>query len=233
MRPLLSHPPLAFPAGRRPGFNQNHLALNRLGCRYSCVAERGNIVNLLTGKQGVMTGSFVNKMLGSVGPSIFADSNNEATISGLSTLNPTNGTVAVIFSHDGNAAGNKGLNNGQVVPLYNNAFKVFWANSSNVLDTGIILSANRFYFAIASWISNATLTGFVVDLTNGVTVYSTQSIVGNSTVAEGSTDVIPFGNAGTTVGYTLAAIAYTYKYMNEKELRKWGQDPWGFWYPPQ
>lgn len=228
---LLQRERAAFPAGRRWGFNPGHIAVSRLGCRYSCVAVPGNILNLLQGKPGVMTGSFTNKIIGSVGPVVFANSNNQSTISGLSTFNPTNGSLGLIFSHDGSASGNKGLCNGQVVPFYQTTLKIFFTNSSNVLDLGVTLTANRFYFLLISWNSNVLIKALIVDLTTGVSNYTTQGIVGNSTVAEGATDVIPSGNAGATVGYNLAAIAYTYKLMDQTEMARWGADPWAFWYP--
>ena len=224
---------IAFPAGRAPGFNQHHVALSHLGCRYSCIAVRGNILSLLPGAPGVMTGSFTNKMDGKVGPAVFANSNNQSRISGLRVINPTNGAVAAIIAYDGSITGNKGfMNSLTCTPFITNTLKVFWIPAVTTMpDTGFVLTGNRFYFILMSWASSNRFRTLVVDLTTGVTSYIDQDLSGFATATEAATDDILFGNAGSTVAYTLAAIAYTYKFMNEKEMRAWGNDPWGFWYP--
>jgi hypothetical protein len=234
---------LAFPAGRKPRFDQSHIAARGIssGFGFSGIPVGKTLINLLSGKPltaGALNTGITDCVMGpvvNVGNSS-TQGNVQMVLAGQSTSAIGNGTIAAIFSinaFDGvsqslfmNSSGNNGLlfyiNGGS-----SNQLSTY--NGSAGVNSGLIPLLNTPYFAVAS--NNGTTTNFLLlNLLNGEVQTASPSGSTNGT-PNGSYSVGWYSTFATAVDSKLAAIMYAPSYMTLSAIKQWAQDPWAFWYP--
>lgn len=221
--------PLAFPAGRKPGFDPTHPAA--AGCRFSGIATANGFISLLNAAIGVQTGASTFSIDGALGPSVTTATSSYLTVTLPGTFAAaTQGTMAAIYrptsSTDSWAFNSVGGLNG--VGYSSTAFQVLIGNGST---TGSIVAVSGApYFVVASWINASTLLFVVTNLSNGEIATQTTT----TTRTNGSADTgITIGNrtSGSRNVSGLAAVAYTNVFLSLTQLLAWAADPWSFWYP--
>lgn len=248
--PLAWDNPFAFPAGRAPGFDPNHIASVGIspGHGFSGIATPGsNFVNLLTGLPGTPSGTITTGIDAGIGRYANLGINTTAniTFSGQSTANDTVGTCGVMVSHllqfnsksffqGGNAALTDGIR-----------FSV--ANSQMVISTagqsiGPILPATLTQAGAAHPMFLAFSTNVVASLgnflycdlvTGQVVTYSTTE-TGGTTASDGVYTVGNDAGAGgsNSVAGNFSHVMFAPSFMSIEGMLRWAERPWDFWYPP-
>jgi hypothetical protein len=232
--------PLSYPAGRKAGFDVNHVA--SVGVRLSAVANGPTFLNLLTGKAGARAQTFVPgtqaTIIGPLGQAVFPSAlGDSVTFSGFPASIDANCTIAIIFmpyltggyeyyfTNSTNGAG-QSLNINATANLQFTMFGVV-AESSN-----IVVQSLRPYFIAVSQNGTSNINYLCLELDTG-------NIFTDTTAS--STAILPDGNYrlftdpanGSVGGGYMAAAMYSSNYMSMQQLRHWAADPWAFWYPRQ
>jgi hypothetical protein len=234
---------LAFPAGRKPRFDQSHIAARGIspGFGFSAIPVGKTLINLLSGKPMVAGTSNVGATDCVLGPVVnignsTTQANVQMTLAGQSASAIGTGTIACIFSinaFDGisqclfqNSTSANGLlfyiNGGS-----SNQLSIY--NGSTGANSGLIPSVNTPYFAVVS--NNGTTTNFLLlNLLNGEIQTASPAGVTNGT-PNGTYNVSWYNVSATAADSKIAAVMYAPSYMTLSAIKQWAQDPWAFWYP--
>lgn len=220
--------PLAYPAGRKPGFDRRHPLSN--GCLASVIPSGANIVNLLSGAVGTVTGGVGSPAIlvdGHLGPaiqpvtgqvpsvSIPIGAHLPVTVACFSIINTSStamfcGSTAWRFDNTGGH------------------FRMV-ANSVTAIDSGITISVGVPYFFAAS--ASSSKSSFVI--ANLLTGTVSGVAGGGSGTPSSDSGFSNTGIAGTSItgqvvgGPAMFAAAFT----SLDQLLQWAQRPWDFWYP--
>jgi hypothetical protein len=235
--------PLAYPAGRAPGFDPSHPAMARANgrCRLSVFASGASFINLLNGAPGTVTGAINSSVIdGALGPAT-AFTNSGTGIITYPTptgVNDTMQTIAVLVrfttltvNYQTIVSGPSGavlftLNPSNLLGLYFNFASAF-------VSSGLTPVVNVPYLAIASYNTGNTTANFLLlNLKTGQIQTATVSSASVSTVASSGTYGLgSTGNANQGLGGNLAVGTIIPNYLSPQELAVWAADPWSFWYP--
>jgi hypothetical protein len=227
---------LAFPAGLAPGFDPAHVA----GAvpLLSAVAKGTGAINLLSGKQGT-AGVLVAATAvihGTIGPSAgtVAATGNGVQFSGISTVNFSNVTLAVIAvpTAIGGAtmycAAAGGTNSGFALGWSSTGLLRLASQSVNTYVSNITLTAGVPYFLAAS--TQGTQCVFVaVNLLTGQIFTNTVVTTIASSAPNGAASMGWATSGGSSAN--TAAMMYSGQYNPLQALLIWAADPWSFWYP--
>ena len=239
-RPALAFPvqlrdPLKFPVGIRPVFNPAHPAAGTVN--FSGVSlQGGGVINLVTGKAGVKTGTYPGSIDGRIGPvttaaasayftfssAVPSQTDTQATFAGI-VLNPPNSGILPL---------SVGSTNGPDV-YFSGAdviqFNIWGGSAAGGLQYTIYGTGTPIFFAMSM---NGTKV--VQVLTNLATGQITTA--SNSSTSFNAHDGTVIWGAGNNLGlqftYGIAAQMYSTQFLSLPQLVEWAQAPWDFWYPP-
>lgn len=230
----LGYPGNAFSAG----FNPNHIAARGIspGNGFSGIALGANVVNLLSGKSGVIggAGSVTTKFVFGI-PSSFCNNDINITFAGNSTANAPNVTFAwigipfditgfnTVLSNNQASVGTQLLTNSNNTFVLNN-----WAGTN--FGAAVTFVANAPHFIAMSG-NSATSVGVSVNLLTGRMNTNTGSGATPNTGLDGnySCGDRAFSGASTSVYWSAGMFSSTFTPL--ASLLQWAADPWSFWYP--
>jgi hypothetical protein len=224
--------PLAYPAGRAPGFDPTHPASQK--CRLSAIPSSANCVSLLNGFRGTLLNVPTAGIRGLIGP-VFIPSNTALTTFSIPTTVDTQITLAAIVQVASVGSTQNVLVGSHTSSAYRLVFGtggnlVLSVNGTFITATGPTLAAG-FYFVAVSYISGIGPANFV--WTNLATGQVTTSVVAGTTAttaSDGNCTVGAYWVAGQGSG-PVAAASYSATYLSLPKLLAWAVDPWSFWYP--
>jgi len=224
---------LAYPAGRRPGFDPTHPASTGIykgGGSFTSV--NNNFVNLLNGQACVLSATLPTPaILGGIGPclefnanSVCCEATNLATAGSVWTL----GAVIQLITYTTGShyvCTNSGL--GQSIRAGSGVPGWVWNNSAGL---GVAPVVSVPYFLAASAASTGTAYMVQCNLKTGAILIGSgtaNSLSGNGAMFIGNNAL-----AGTDpfLGY-IAAIMFGSVSLGLQQLIAWASDPWAFWYP--
>ncbi len=223
--------PLAFPAGRAPGFDPTHPAAK--GCILCMVAFGASYLNTANGK--VATGGFTSK-IDSIGPAIVNSGSSNTAISG--PVAPTSVVVAGIFRLGATlnspgyllcSSGTTGNNIGLATRSGEWQFQINGTLGPSL--TSPLPVINTPYFVVFSNY-NSVLNYVIVNLATGQTWSG--SVTSEAMSANADTTVYLNSNSlNKPLGGPCAALALCYNNpLSLSQLLAWAARPWDFWYPP-
>lgn len=236
--PILSrYPPLAYPAGRVPGFDPTHPAAE--GCAFSGIAASGGgFINVLNGNPGTQGGSPSAVIDGNIGrASLYSGSNDNSNFV-VPILSITSCSIAAILrivSISGNNAFIIGNNSTTLVYVASTGVvDIFGIGNSVTASSGIALSAGVPYFVAGSVVNGSgnPASFVVVNLKTGQILTASATATATSL---GSGSPLYIGNRNTLnrppdASIAAAMISYN-NYLPLPTLLQWAQRPWDFWYP--
>lgn len=230
--------PLAFPAGRAPGFDPTHQAAK--GIALSAIASAGNFICLDRSRApATITGSFTAGIVGLVGPratpgsltSLAVISSTGLSAAGLATLagivvGAVNASVPAILL---DSAG--GVTDTALGTNTSTGALLFRSNSNNTSSTTIFLTAGTPYFIAASVKGASNINFIALNLLTGSV--QTQAVATANVINAGTSLTIGNFNATQSRGWTqpIAAVMASSVYLSMSQLLQWAADPWSFWYP--
>lgn len=231
--------PLAFPAGRAPGFDPTHVASRSCSPNFgfSGIASGGGFVDLLTGRAGTQAGAPAGVCFGGTGPAItFTGVTDAITFTGKNVGAFSSGTIAGIVQFNSiganyqsvfelNSAGaNLGL---LALRGVNHVLTIFTVADA---PSTILPLAGVPYFLAASLLGGSMINYIVRNLATGALI--TQVVATGLSFAGTTGGVYKVGNnaAQQTLGGVAAAM-FNRTFMSMAELIQWSADPWSFWYP--
>lgn len=232
--------PLAYPAGRLPGFDPSHVAAPI--CRFSGITAGGGFVSCLNGARGVAAGSPSSLQFGSLGPvTAFPNAGgaDQYKFSGGPVVTDTIATLAAIFYLTTVSASaqsilqSSGIAGGLAIEA-NATTGVFIISvvGAAVPSSGLALVANVPYFVAASVNQNKPVQNYVIArLDNGQIKTATTATAGSASVNDGK---VIIGNRTTNALPLLGGVAaamYSGQFLSLQQLATWAADPWSFWYP--
>lgn len=237
--PILSrYPPLAYPAGRVPGFDPSHPAAN--GAFLSCVASGANFINVLSGNKGTITGTPVASIIGAIGPGVNTISSSTAVVTFGTITTPANLTMGAIVFPNTLQITNSALlyldssTTADILGLINISSVSKWEVTlgTNVgLETSFAAVLGTPYFVAASISSVGTVNFVIMNLQNGQVLTATNL----NTYPSLTTVTICVGGRSTTnsrqYNGPIACGMMTSNFMSLPQLLAWAQRPWDFWYP--
>ena len=236
--PLSIGSPLAFPAGRAPGFDPTHIAAQGIsqGHGFSGIANGASFVNLLSGTnaaRSILTAS----LNGNIGPALTLGTVSTARFSGQSTVNDANVTLASIIwptslASSGSilATSTTGTSGWTLNLAITTGVVILRPNGGTSYTSTLGLAINTPYFVAAS--TQGTQAVFLVtNLLTGVTTTQTVTASHASTAPNGTYGVGNNSSINSIVGLVAAAM-FAPSYMSISQLLQWAQSPWDFWYPP-
>jgi len=226
---------LIFPGGR-PGFNPTHIASKN--AIFSGVAAGTNVIDILSGLAGTVTGAITSNIDSIIGPntSIAQQTNEHILFPVAQSQIDTSGTMAVIgtdlnigaiaFSFPfsvGSASSGPGV-------LINSTGAVNWNNWNGSNPTAsVTISLTSPYF-IAMSMNTITCNILALNLHNGQILTGTSASVSqdthNTNIVWGDSNALNQIN-----GSFIAAAMYSTSYLTLPQLITWAQAPWDFWYP--
>lgn len=239
------YPPLAYPAGRAPGFDPTHLA-SAGGVAISVIAANSvNFIDLLNGTSGTVTvgnQTFTSSMNGFLGPCVTQSATASGT--GITTFRggivgtPTSFTLAAFFSLSSvsNFSGLIGTTTSTTVrgnALFCQTTNLRLLTLNGTTNSTLTIAANIPYFAAVS--EAGAIANFVlVNLSNGnmqtasVSNFNSNG-TGNGTITIGNI----YNNNSPIDGFngSISAAMYSYAGLSVSSLLQWAQRPWDFWYP--
>lgn len=230
----------AFPVGRAPGFDSNHVACKGgFQNALSAIPAGADFVNLLTGQPGTVAGS-ITQNIRNFGPVVSWGSNvitNQVTFpAGYPVTN--SGTVAcigritVVDVSNGFYSQDQSSSAGFTFGRWSSSL-VFWKYNVAVIQAPFDVPSGDPFFAAASFNSSLGVNFVLLNLRTGALQSAFVSNTGNVSTGSPTTSVI-----GGTTGVLqapdgdIAAIAYLNgPFLSIAELTSWAADPWAFWYP--
>lgn len=232
---------LAFPTGFAPGFNPNHISIGTTGLvRLSCVCMgNANMVSIMSGQIGTLTGTPTFAMHKTIGPSLVTSSGGaSAAFSPGPSTTDTNYTIACIFYITSQGSFNiLCLNNNGPSPDFfvdsTSPFNLRLQASGNTLSS-IPVSLNTPYFCAVSNSGSTTANFLLLNLATGAV--QTQSTTGAGTSSTFNSTIIVAGvsSFGQQLNGGMAACAYiANSFLSLPQLLEWAADPWAFWYPDE
>lgn len=231
--------PLAFPAGRSPGFDASHPASNGLLRKrgFSAVPIGANFVNVIDGSP--FTASNTTAAIRAAGPCVkFSSATSACTQTGYSASTTLTLAAVVEFSSLGSVY--QGIVGSSTNASTNSPILYLQGASGGPLDlyssgdqssTIKATSTNTPFFIAVSAKSSTKYNYILVNLTNGSIVTNSITPSAGFLTANGT---VVIGNGNTTsqpaLGYIYASM-YSYAFLSIPQLLAWAQDPWSFWYP--
>ena len=227
--------PLAFPAGRAPGRDSNHLCSG--GALFSAVTLGTTVYDLIANQSAAIPGTPTFGISAGLGPYVKPNGTNYPNFSGRSTAVLPNVTIAgiclwtAVGTVFGTGAGVGGGGYG-IRAIASSHFMLTYNNNIHYSDPSLIISLNAPYFFFASLNTSTGMLNYVVrNLATGVALSA--QVTGATTVASASNGTYAFGNDGSNNGGTaqVAAIYVSSQSFSMQHGLAWAADPWSFWYP--
>lgn len=229
---------LAFPGGRAPGFDPNHVAMSGGGnCRFSSVNLGGAVhTNLLTGRRPDSTSGTLAQTVFSNAPfAKFTSSTELIYSSGINLVAETAFFLAVIFYSTATTTTQtlytygSARANGYGIGLNATASPTLNINNSG-LSTGLTYVANVPYFLVAGRFGTGTNQALILlkRLDTGQVTTATFT----AATAETAPTVVHIGATSVAITGGIAAGAYIGGGAPSLAMyQAWALDPWSFWYP--
>lgn len=226
--------PLAYPAGRAPGFNPSHVAGSSV--RFSGIATAGTFYNLLNGRLGSVSGS-VSGGIGQAGPFIQITSAIPSVqfTGGYSTVDNTQTLAAVglmnnLTAHFFLLNGSDGSNSALQINASGHFNGWFQGGATNI-DSGVAMVAAGIPYLLVQSMNTSNANCMAVNLNTGqIKIVTVSSGAPSSPSNNGNIDVGSWPGHDSGSGQTFAAM-WSSVFLSVAQLLQWGADPWSFWYP--
>ena len=234
--PLLRRNPLQYPQGR-PGVNLNHPASQKL--QASCFASGARFLRIDKPVISTFAGTTSTPLIdGILGPSIrcsttFGAGGETHSFTVASAAGGSPGTLACIC-RPASTGGNLGVLIAADTP--GNAINYFYSNNlvlGNSLGgaSTITLTGDEPYFLAWTWPGGATTEYLVAtNLRTGKILSASRT-----SATSGAASVMAVMNAANQaagMGGPLSHGMYSVKFLTQRQLFAWANDPFSFWYPP-
>jgi hypothetical protein len=236
---------LFYPSGAPAGLNFAHRAARNIEFAAVCLSDGTTMVSLLDGQKGGVTGTITSGYAPSIGPGVqvatSTGSSNRIQFTGGPTSAPTLVTIAGLIGIDTQTTSsintvilNTGGSGGQGLGWHGSANDWgYFNNGSYVIALGLgPLEVNARYFIAMSFnsVTNELITLArnlrTGEITEGATTSTNTPTAPNGFPCVGNLS----GSSSSAMVGNIAAVMFSYDFLDINELRNWSEDPWALWY---